>query len=109
MQKIMQKGGMNNVGEDNFNTKAYLLGLYNPKTPPTKGSPLKDSKGQPRQAKFEDGILYGDYRLPTEAEWEYASYGYMMENPQRRRTRKIKRRRSDSKQASICLDKLWLR
>jgi len=86
--KDYQKGGMNNVGEDNFNTKAYLLGLYNPKTPPTKGSPLKDSKGQPRQAKFEDGILYGDYRLPTEAEWEYAAYGYMMENPQRRRTEK---------------------
>lgn len=86
--KDYAKGGMNNVGEDNFNTKAYLLGLYNPKTPPTKSNPLKDAKGQPRQAKFDDGILYGDYRLPTEAEWEYAAYGYIMENPQPRRNKK---------------------
>jgi gliding motility-associated lipoprotein GldJ len=86
--KDYQKGGMNNVGEDNFNTKAYLMGLYTPKTPPSKKSPLKDAKGQPRQAKFDDGILYGDYRLPTEAEWEYAAYGYVMENPQKRRSEK---------------------
>lgn len=86
--KDYEKGKMNNVGEDNFNTKSYLMGLYNPKTPPTKKSPLKDAQGKPRQAKFDDGILYGDYRLPTEAEWEYAAYGYVMENPQKRRTEK---------------------
>ncbi len=86
--KDYEKGKMNNVGEDNFNTKSYLMGLYTPKTPPSAKSPLKDAKGKPRQAKFDDGILYGDYRLPTEAEWEYAAYGYVMENPQQRRTEK---------------------
>lgn len=87
-EKDYMKGGMNNVDSNNFNTKSYLMGLYNPKTPPSKKSPLKDAKGMPRQAKFDDGILYGDYRLPTEAEWEYASYGYVMENPQKRRSEK---------------------
>ncbi|MCU0321145.1 MAG: SUMF1/EgtB/PvdO family nonheme iron enzyme, partial [Chitinophagaceae bacterium] len=44
--KDYAKGGMNNVQEENFNTKSYLMGLYRPKTPPSKKSPLKDSKGQ---------------------------------------------------------------
>jgi formylglycine-generating enzyme required for sulfatase activity len=29
-----------------------------------------------------------NYRLPSEAEWEYAAYGYMMENPQKKRNKK---------------------
>ena len=88
--KDYEKGKMNNVGEENFNTKSYLLGLYTPKTPPTKKSPLKDAKGKPRPANFEDGILFGDYRLPTEAEWEYAAYGYIMGNPQPRKSEKAR-------------------
>ncbi len=84
------KGGMNNVHEENFNTKSYLMGLYNPKTPPTNKSPLKDAKGKPRAAKFDDGILYGDYRLPTEAEWEYAAYGYVLSNPQPKKSEKTR-------------------
>jgi len=56
--------------EDNFNTKAYLAGQY-------QGNVRKNLKdlqtGGERPVRFEDGILLPSYRLPTEAEWEYAA------------------------------------
>lgn len=55
---------------DNFNTESYLVGQY-------EGNVRKNLKdiqtGGERQVRFEDGILLPDYRLPTEAEWEYAA------------------------------------
>jgi sulfatase modifying factor 1 len=56
--------------EDNFDTKSYLAGQYQGDVRKN----LKDLKtGGERQVRFEDGILLPEYRLPTEAEWEYAS------------------------------------
>ncbi len=56
--------------EDNFNTGAYLAGQY-------EGSVRKNKKdfktGGERPVRFEDGLLMPSYRLPTEAEWEYAA------------------------------------
>ena len=56
--------------EDNFNTKAYLKTQYQGDVRKN----LKDLRtGGERPVKFEDGILLPEYRLPTEAEWEFAA------------------------------------
>jgi gliding motility-associated lipoprotein GldJ len=62
--------------EENFNTASYLSGLYDiPKLGKKKKQPTDYTvkKKKTRRVKMEDGILLPEYRLPSEAEWEYAA------------------------------------
>lgn len=71
---LIEKGILNSnpeqKDEDNFNTESYLVGQYQGNVRKN----LKDLRtGGERPVRFEDGILLPSYRLPTEAEWEYAA------------------------------------
>ncbi len=78
--KSLQEQGQNNAGAGQaFNTDIYLNGQLQGEGIDGKKMPKDNRIGAEKDAKrtvrMEDGILKQPYRLPTEAEWEYAALG----------------------------------
>lgn len=86
-EQILIKNGMlkknpNQVNEDVFNTESYTADQYIGLPGKRQKRDLNPTGAERRNVSYEDGILLPAYRLPTEAEWEYAALALVAENPE---------------------------
>ncbi len=63
------------AGRENFNTEAYLAGKYEGVV--NENIPSMNPNQETRRVNMSDGIILPRYRLPSEAEWEFAALGYI--------------------------------
>lgn len=77
------KPNWNQTGEDIFTTETYMNGQYQGTLGDKKRlkADLDKNGSGTRNYQLSDGIFMPAYRLPTEAEWEYAALGIVGNNP----------------------------
>lgn len=71
----------NQSGEDVFTTETYMNGQYQGTLGRNQKQDLDPNGAGKRPYNYSDGVFMPDYRLPTEAEWEYAALGLVGNNP----------------------------
>lgn len=82
------KKNPNQVNEDVYNDEAYLAGQYEGLAGGNRKKDFDPNGSGKRSVNYSDGILLPAYRLPTEAEWEYAALGLKANNPEPATTRR---------------------
>lgn len=91
-EQILMKNGLlkknpNQVNEDVFTSETYVNGQYLGAQGRTKQRDLDPTGSGSRPTNYADGMLLPNYRLPTEAEWEFAALGSIANNPSPRSKR----------------------